>query len=259
MIETSAEIFKHKYLVNALALRHLSTRYRGSLLGFFWSFLNPLCLMLVYTLVFKYYIRFSGVDNYSVFIFCGLLPWLWTTQALSEGTSSIVSGGHLVTKSMFPAHVLGTVSVITALFNFLFSLPILLVVMLVSGYQLHVTWLGLLLLIPLNFIFLLGLVWALSPLNVKFRDVQHVVGNFLTFVFFLCPIVYPVSTVPESFRFTLHLNPFALFTIAYQNLLYDGVLPSAQTILYLGAFSLLCLLIGSMIYRETRETLAEML
>jgi len=125
MFHNIKELYRYRSLVWALVVRHLATRYRGSVLGFMWSFLNPLCLMLIYSLVFKYYIRFSGVENYTIFLFCGLLPWLWFSSSLSESTSSIVSSGHLITKSMFPAHILPTVSVITNLINFILSLPLL--------------------------------------------------------------------------------------------------------------------------------------
>lgn len=259
MQEIFSQLIKYRSLIAALVVRFLSSRYRGSVLGFFWTFLNPLCLMVVYTLVFKYYIRFDSVNNYSIFLFCGLLPWLWMQSSLIEGSVSIVSSGHLITKSMFPAHILPTVSLLTNLVNFVLSLPLLFIFMIVAGMAIHWTLLCVPFLILVNYCFLHGLVLMLSSINVHFRDVQHILGNLLTFLFFLCPILYPVSQVPERFRFTLELNPFALFTITYRELILQGDLPSVMHVLVMVVSALLSLLLGVIFYNRYRETFAELL
>lgn len=259
MLGNFTELWRYRALVKALVLRHLAMRYRGSLLGFLWSFLNPLCLMLVYTLVFTYYIRYADVEHYTVFLFCGLLPWAWVTSGLLEGTASVVSSGHLITKSMFPAHLLPAVSVITNLVNFLLSLPLLFIFMWAAGMEFHLTLLLLPLLFLLQFLFLHGLAVALSSLNVYFRDVQHILGNLLTLAFFLCPILYPPTSVPERFRFTLEYNPLALFTTFYHNLILDGVLPSLEAFSVLVGFVLIASVIGNFIYTRYHESFAELL
>jgi len=259
MLKNLEELWKYRALIWALAVRHIAMRYRGSLLGFFWSFLNPLCLMLVYTLVFKYYIRFDQVNNYTIFLFCGLLPWLWLSSGLIEGTSAIVSGGHLITKSMFPAHILPAVATITTMVNFLLSLPLLVFFMLLLGADFHWTLLLLPVPIAVQFVMQYGLTLFLGALNVHFRDVQHILGNLLTFVFFLCPIIYPAKVVPERFRFTLDLNPLAQLTQIYHALIMDGSLPALYPALYVAAFTLLCLAVGNLVYNHYRESFAELL
>lgn len=259
MFNSLRELYRYRALVGALVGRHLALRYRGSALGFLWSLLNPLCLMLVYTLVFKYYIRFNGVQNYTIFLFCGLLPWIWITSGLSEGASSIVGSGHLITKSMFPAHILPAVAVITSLVNFLLSLPLLFVFMLVFGVPAHASLALVPLVIALQFLLLLGAAVGLGALNVLFRDVQHLLANVLSFLFFLCPIVYPASSVPERFRFTLNLNPFAQLTVMYHDLILDGVVPSALSFVYIAAWVGVSLLGGYLIFSRYRESFAELL
>lgn len=259
IIDDFKELYKYRALLSALVGRHLAVRYRGSLLGFCWSLLNPLCLMLVYTVVFRFYIRYTEVDNYTIFLFCGLLPWLWVSSGIAEGTTSIVSSGHLITKSMFPAHILPAVSVLTTMVNFLLSLPLLFIFMLGLGVDLQFSMLFLPVLVLLQGFFLLGITLALSALNVHFRDVQHIVGNVLTFLFFLCPIIYPASAVPEAFQVTLQANPLALFTVAYQQVILDGVLPSLYALGYLCAFVALSLLIGAAVFNFYRESFAELL
>lgn len=232
-------------------------RYRGSVLGFMWSFLNPLLLMLVYTLVFRYYIRFNDVQNYTIFVFCGLLPWIWFTSSLSEGTSSIVSSGHLITKSMFPAHLLPTVAVVTNMIHYVLSLPLLFIFMIFMGVPFHSSLLLLPFVILTQFFLMLGVVLALSSLNVFFRDVQHLLGNFLTFLFFLCPVLYPLSSVPEKFRFTMEYNPIALITIFYHQVIIEGVVPGIKPIAFVLASVIGMFFIGNLIYNRYRESFAE--
>lgn len=261
MLNNFRELFKYRALLSALVVRHLSVRYRGSVLGFLWSLLNPLCLMLVYLIVFRFYIRFGEMDNYTytVFLFCGLLPWLWFSSALNEGTASIVSSGHLITKSMFPAHLLPTVAVLTTMVNFLLSLPIMLCVMVLFRIPIHWT----LLLVPFAIIgealLLYGMCLALSAFNVRLRDVQHLVGNLLTFLFFLCPILYPAHVVPAKFRFTLDYNPLAWLTRFYQELIMEGTIPALGGVLYFAAAVLASILVGNVVYDRYRESFAEML
>jgi ABC-type polysaccharide/polyol phosphate export permease len=244
--------------MQALVLRHLNARYRGSALGFIWSFLNPLCLIAVYSLVFRYYIRFDGVENYTLFLFAGLLPWIWFSSGLLEATASISSGGSLITKALFPAHILPMVSVFTNLANFIFALPLLVAFMLVCGVLPTLSFLALPLVMLLELIFLSGLALAFSALNVHYRDIQHILGNLITLWFFLCPILYPVSQVPEQFRFTMILNPVAHFTQMYQEIIVQGVVPSAELFMVAFAFSAVVFVLGNMVFNDYRDSFAEL-
>ncbi|HSO73180.1 MAG TPA: ABC transporter permease, partial [Thermodesulfobacteriota bacterium] len=120
------EVFRYRSLVSSLILRELKARYRGSVLGFLWTFLNPLLLLGVYALVFNVYFRIQ-MEHYAGFMFTGLLPWIWFSSSLIEGTNAITSGGSLITKVLFPGQLLPLVKVGSNLMNFLLSLPILFV------------------------------------------------------------------------------------------------------------------------------------
>lgn len=259
MVRIFSELWRARALVDALVRRHVATRYRGSVLGFLWSFMNPLCLMAVYTVVFSYWMRFNGGPHYHLLVFAGLLPWIWTTSALSEGTSSLVGSGHLITKSMFPAHVLPFVSVLASLVHFALALPVLLCFMFASGVSPSVNWLYLPGVIAVHATLLHGVTLGLSALNVFYRDVQHLVSNVLTFLFFLCPVVYPPSVVPERFRFVLELNPLAQITVFYQDLLIQGEAPSVQAFSYVFITALIALIVGGLIHERLREGFAEAL
>jgi lipopolysaccharide transport system permease protein len=258
MISNLFELFKFRQLVLALVERHLSARYRGSVLGFMWSLLNPLCLMIVYTVVFHHFMRNSAIANYEIFLFCGLLPWLWVTSSLAEGASSIVSSGHLITKSLFPAHILPVVSVLTNMIHFLLSLPIMVVFMLIQGVPFFLSLAILPVVIFLQLLFLTGIVIGLGSLNVLYRDVQHIVGNAITLLFFLNPIVYSASIVPERFKWALMLNPFSLWTITYQSIILEGIIPWSNIGL-LTVFSLISVIVGNLVFNNYRELFAESL
>lgn len=254
-----SELWRSRTLIDALVRRHIATRYRGSFLGFLWSFLNPLCLMAVYTLVFSHYMRVSGGPHYHIMVFAGLLPWIWSTSALHEGTSSLVSSGHLITKSMFPAHVLPFVSVVAAMIHFILALPILVVFMVFAGVHITSAWLLLPLVVALHALLLLGAVLGLSALNVFYRDVQHLLANILTFVFFLCPVVYPRENIPERARFWIELNPLALVTEFYQMVLVEGRLPSLSQLVYFALVAIGIFAVGVWIHQRNREQFAEAL
>jgi len=258
MFRNLTELWRFRALVWALVGRHLRARYRGSLLGFVWSFLNPLCLIAVYSLVFSYYMRATDVDNYPLFLFAGLLPWIWFSSGLLEATAAISSGGSLITKAMFPPHILPVVSVLTNLANFIFAIPLLLGFMLLSGMMPGVGLVVLPVVILIELVFLVGLGLMFSALNVHFRDIQHILGNLLTLLFFLCPIVYPVTNVPERFRFTLVLNPVASFTQMYHDIFLKGTFPQLSVLLIALCVSLVTFLVGNLVFNRYRESFAEL-
>ncbi len=252
------ELWRYRALIWALVCRHLNARYRGSVLGFIWSFLNPLCIIAVYSLVFRYYIRFESVEHYTLFLFAGLLPWIWFSSGLLEATSAISSGGSLMTKALFPPQILPVVAVLTNLINFLFAIPLLLGFMLLVGISPGISFLSLPVVLFVELLFLLGLSLALSALNVHYRDIQHILGNLLTLWFFLCPIIYPITNVPERFRFTLTLNPVASFTAMYQDIFLNKTMPDWSHLGIVFCISLLTFMIGNFIFNRYREGFAEL-
>lgn len=259
MFRNLIELWKFRALVWALVCRHLNARYRGSVLGFIWSFLNPLCLIAVYSLVFQYYMRLNNVENYSLFMFTGLLPWIWFSSGLIEATSSISSGGSLITKAMFPPQILPLVSVLTNLANFIFAIPLVIGLMLIVGILPKISLIMLPLIILIELIFLSGLSFFFAALNVHYRDIQHILGNLMTLLFFLCPIIYPISNIPEKWRFTMYLNPVALFTQMYHQVFLEGVFPDPLHLFLLTVVSLISLIVGCLVFNYYREDFAELI
>lgn len=249
-------LFKYRELIANLVAKELKARYRGSALGMLWTFLNPLLLLLVYALVFSVYMRVD-LENYAVFVFAGLLPWIWFSTSLLEGVNSITSSGALITKSMFPAEVLPMVKVIANMINYFLSLPLLFIFIFLYGVPVtsSVLWLPVVALAQL--LFTTGLVYLFSALNVRFRDIQHILNNLLVLWFFLCPIIYPVSQTPESFRFTFYLNPMAALAISYQDIFIWGRPPNFLIIMSLLAVGFVITLFGLREFDRFKETFAE--
>ena len=254
--QTLRDCYAYRALIGNLTNRQVSTRYRGSVLGFLWTLLNPLLLMAVYSLVFTVYARVA-MDNYGAFVFTGLLPWLWFSSSLTEGANSIVGNASLITKSMFPPEVLPVVSVLSGFLNFLFALPVLFLVLFIAGLPPTLPVLMLPVLLLLQSVMILGLVFLLAALNTQYRDVQHLLGNLLTFWFFLCPILYPISNVPERFRSLHSLNFMGELVVAYQDVLFHGRVPDWHSLAALAVVALALLLVGEWQFRRVRDSFAE--
>ena len=250
------ELYRYRSLIWNLVVRELKARYRGSMLGFMWSFLNPLLLISVYTLVFSVYLRFN-MENYVVHLMCGLLPWLWFSSSLLEASGSILAGGNLIKKILFPAEVLPLVVVMTNAINFLFSLPILLLFVILFKIPIGASILALPLVMLIQFVFSAGLAFMFSALCVHYRDIQHLLGNFLTLWFFATPIIYPLKQIPEKFQFTVHLNPVAPLVFAYQDIFYYHRFPSFQALMVVAVMALVTYAMGSMVFEKFRGSFAE--
>ena len=248
---------KYHDLLWQLVRRSLQSRYRGSVLGFLWSFLNPLILMLVYYLIFSVYMRIR-MDNYAVFMFCGLLPWIWFSSSAIEGTMSLISNANLIKKVLFPSEIFPLVTVIANLINYLLSLPILILFVFISKMEFSpalMFWFIPLVLIQT--IFTSGFVFATSALTVHFKDIQHILLNILTLWFFMCPIIYPITQVPLKFRFTITCNPVGLLVMCYQDIFFFKKTPAINHLLALTAVSLIIFLLGYKIFDNYRYTFAE--
>jgi lipopolysaccharide transport system permease protein len=224
-------VYRNRWLLYELVLRDLVLRYRGSLLGLLWTLLNPILFMAVYTLVFSVYLR-VGMPHYAVFLVCGLLPWLWFIGATQSGTSCILDGANFIGKTPFPSAILVAVPICSNFVNFLVSLPILFVMLLITHMQVGLPVVLLPALFLLQFVLIFGLLLILSTLNVFFRDLQQLVAVLLMLLFYVSPIFYPLSSIPAAYRTYPMLNPIVPIIVAYQDVFYRNVMPSALSLAY---------------------------
>jgi lipopolysaccharide transport system permease protein len=226
------ELYRYRVLIQNLVSRELKARYRGTILGFLWSFFNPFLLMVVYTVVFGFIIRPRDPSFeqspwlYALFLFCGVLPWVWFSSSSLESASVLMIHGNLIKKILFPAEILPVVTVTSNLVHFSFGLPVLVAFVFIFGRTL--TWYALLLplVVLVQFVFSLGFSFLISALTVHFRDIRDILANFLTFWFFATPIVYPISfsSIQGSrvLRALLNLNPMTHIMEGYHACLFYG-------------------------------------
>ena len=223
-----ARLFAQRRLVLALTERALKTRYRGSLLGIVWSFLNPLLLLGVYTLVFGFIYRprlGSLPEPYALFLFTGLLPWTWFASSLTEATQSIVDGGALLKKVAFPAEALPRVAVLANAAHFLLASPVLLAALYLAGPGLGPAAVAALAAVLIELLFASGLALAVAALGLFYRDVRDLLGHVLTLWFFTTPILYSLDGLSPALRRVIALNPLTPVFVAYQDSLFFGRLP----------------------------------
>lgn len=265
MLELSGRILRYRGLLATLVARELKARYRGSVLGFLWSLVNPLLLFLVYTFVFTRILqaRAEGAEPYALFLMIGLFPWIWASTSILEGTVSLTTNASLIRKAVFPAEILPLVSVISNLVHFLFAMPILgaaLVVGRVLGYPVG-GWPAVLLpiVIALQFLVVGGLTLGLAALNVHFKDVKDIVQNLLTLLFFLTPIIYPLTFVPTPLlrRLLIWANPVTAPTLVYHDLLLRGQLPEITVWLPLLLWAAVAWAAGGWLFSRLSDSLAE--
>jgi lipopolysaccharide transport system permease protein len=261
MLHNLARLLRYRGLIQSLVARELKARYRGSVLGFFWSFINPLLLLLVYSFVFENILdqRGLGLQRYELFLFCGLLPWTWFSSSLIESSGALLSGGNLIKKVLFPAEILPIVTVLANMVHFFFGLTILAIFLLWFDWlpqpATDLLWFPVTVIVQL--IFTLGCALILSALTVHFRDVRDILGNLMTFWFFATPIIYPWMNVPDL-MWVLNYNPFTHIAITYQEILYfPGPVGHWKWLLVLGAISIVWFFFGYFIFDRLRDTFAE--
>jgi len=256
MLSTFRELFAYRALIHTLVVRDLKARYRGSILGLLWTLVNPLLHMGIYALVFSVYLRVQ-TELYVVFLLCGLLPWIWLSSSLLAGATAIIEGGSLLKKIFFPPQLLPTATVTANFVNFLLGVPILFVFLLL--YDVREGWT--LCLLPLimvcQFAFTLGLTLLVAAASVHYRDIPHILSHLLTFWFFLSPIVYKSTQVPEQLRAVLSLNPFTPFVVAYQDILLYNTSPTWAAFAGMLCVSALALLSGVLVFTHFRWLFAE--
>jgi ABC-type polysaccharide/polyol phosphate export permease len=259
-----AEFAESRELMVNLTLRELRGKYKRSILGWSWSLLNPLASMLVFTVIFRVFLKVeidagdpSGMDNFAFFLLCGLLPWNFLSNSITGSMGVLVDNSNLIKKVYFPREVLVGANVASWVVALLLELGVLAVALLVAG-NFVVPWLlPTLLLVAVQTVFVTGVGLVLSVLNVYFRDIQHLVGILLQMWFYATPIVYSVDQVPDRLLFFYELNPMVRFVEAYRDCLYDLRFPSLADTAYLVAVAAATLALGLFVFARLEPKLAE--
>ena len=260
------ELLRYRELVRNLVIRDLKARYKNSVLGFLWSLLNPLLMMLVFTVVFTVMLP-SNIPNYPVFVLCALLPWNWFAGSLNGGINSVVGNANLVKKVYFPREALPLSVVLAQGVDFLLALPALFAMMLVFRIP-FTAWLLLLPVVMLvQLVFSLGIALFVAALNVFFRDTGVIMEVLLQAWFFLTPVVYDIMVLPESKLILGHdvdvrraafiLNPMASIIANYRVILYWGSPPAFDFLIRTALTSLVILVFGYWFFTHVASRFGE--
>ena len=267
MLNNLAGLWRHRALGFVLVSRELKARYRGSVLGFFWSLLNPLLMLAVYTIVFAFIFpgRSPSTSPYALFLFTGLLPWNWLAGGLTDAASSLTTHGALLRKILFPAEVLPLVAVAAQAVHFVLALPVLAAGLALGaagalGPPVPLGW-PLVQAVPLFLlegVFVAGLGLFLAALTVHFRDVKDILATGLTLWFFATPILYALPDLRAArLRAALLWNPATPFFEAWRDAFFRGawVAPERWGVLVL--VSLAAFLLGYALFDRLRDSFPE--
>lgn len=252
------ELYKYRYMLYTYVKQDLVGKYKNSLLGVVWVLLNPLIQFLVYLLVFSYIFK-NDIENYPIYLFIGLSSWTMFKTTITYAQGMIVRNAGIVKKINFPNEILPLSTVIGNVINYIFSLIIIIVGLLISGIGISF-WIFLVpVVVFVQAIFEYALSVIFSALNVFFRDVEQIVNNLLFIWMYATPIVYSVSMIPEKFMAFYRLNPMFHIIEAYRDLLYYGKCFNVFSVLSLFIFSVILLILAFFVFEKIKKKFVEVL
>ena len=257
MIAQTMELVRYRSLVQNLVSKDLKVRYKNSVLGFLWSLLNPLLMMLVFTFVFTQLLG-ETIPHFPVFVLIGLLAWNWTAASVVGGTKALTDNAPLITKVYFPRMLLPISVVAANMVHYLLALPVVFLFMFLEGMAFTPWILYLPVIVFVQFTFLVALALILSALHIYFRDTIVLVDVGLTAWFFMTPIFYQVEdVVPDLVQWMYWLNPMASIIAELHTILYAGGVPDPLFMARTLAQSLVLLVIGWLLFNRVGHHLGE--
>jgi ABC-type polysaccharide/polyol phosphate export permease len=246
------ELHKYRWLLEQLIARDLKKKYRKSILGYLWSVLNPLLMMLIMTIVFSKLFRFQ-IPNYPVYLLSGQLIFTFFGEATSIGMQGILANGAMIKKVYLPKYIFPFSSVLSSFTTMVFSLVALLIVMIATGTPFHWT----IVLVPVallyTLVFSIGIGILLSALLVFFRDLNYLWGVFLTALNYLTPIFYPVDILPEFARKLIILNPLFDYINFFRKIVLYGQWPTIQEHAVCLGFALVSIILGGWVFKNKQK------
>lgn len=258
-MKTILELFNYREMIFSLVRRDLKGRYKGSILGFFWTFLNPLLQLAVYTLVFSVIMK-SNIEDFYLFLFVALVPWIFFSTSVTGGSSCIWLQQDMVKKIYFPREVLPVSFVTSQFVNMLLSLIVVLVVLVISGKGINIKSLFCLPIIMLvEYMLSLGIALIVSASTVYLRDLEYLLGIITMAWQFLTPVMYSLDMVPEELIPVFLLNPMTSVIIAYRDILYYKRLPQLETLIHATILGGILLIVGFWVFRRLQRRFAEVM
>lgn len=243
-------------LIYILTVKEIKTRYKNNALGYFWSLANPLAYATIFYFAFGIIFRFD-MENYALFLICGLFPWQWLNNSAVTSANVFLVNSSLIKKAVFPRYIIPIASCLQESFHFVMTVPVIIVFMFIFEVEINsMLLLGLPLLLVIQFMMLVGLSLIIGTLNVFFRDINYMVLVLFQMLFYLTPILYPLSKIPEEYVAYMMMNPFLPIIQCWRGLFLEGTLDATYVSLA-SLYATIFLVIGIMVYRKLSWKFAE--
>jgi lipopolysaccharide transport system permease protein len=253
---TKGRLAQQLDLLRELVSRDMKILYKRSMLGIAWTLINPLLQLAVFAFIFQVVLPVN-IPKYSSFVFSGLLVWNWFQSSLFQATGVITNNRPLIRQPGFPISILPVVTVMTGLIHFCLALPILVVFIAIDGISITPALMYLPILLLLQFVLTVSLTYPLAAVNVSFRDTQHILGVLLQLLFYLTPLFYDISSVPDRLRSFYYLNPMVILVEAYRQIMIHGAPPNWSLLGILSLVSVVILPIGHRIFKRQSARFVE--
>lgn len=250
-------LYQYRELLKSNVKKEIRGKYKGSFLGIMWSFINPLLSVLVYAIVFPLILK-NPQPNYVVFLIVGIIPWNFFVTVMNQGVNTVVINGNIIKKVYFPREILPISVVTSGLVNFFISCLIILGFIVFGGMSLSPVMLLAPIIAIVQFMLLLGLLFAFSAINVYIRDVEYIVNFIMTLLFYATPILYSSELFKNTaFEWIMNINPLAHIINAYRSVFYYQQLPNFISLSIVAVLSLGILIIGYSIFKKLEKGFAE--
>ena len=256
------ELYEYREMIFSLVRKDLRGRYKGSVLGFLWTFINPLLQLVVYTIVFSVIMR-ASYEQYYLFLFVALVPWMFFSSSVTDGASSILREKHMVKKIYFPREVLPIATVTSAFVNMILTFIVVFGVVIIAGRGIHIhAMLCLPIVMIVEYILCLGIALIVSSITVYLRDLQYILGIFVMALQYLTPVMYGVDMVENSgagywLVFLFNLNPMTPIIRIYRQIIYYGEVPELHSLLLALIVGIVFIVIGEVMFKKLQKGFAE--
>ncbi len=250
------DLYNYRELLKTNIKKDVGGKYKHSFLGVLWSFISPLLQIAVYALVFQVILK-SDIENYTVYLCCGLIPWQYFSSVILRGAASIIDNGNIIKKVYFPREIL-PISVVTSEgVNFLISTIIILGFVIFGGIGLSIHILWYFVILAIQYVVSIGFAFIVSSLSVYFRDLLHLLSIIIQLLFYATPIVYTASAVPEGLQWIIKINPMSYLIEAYRNIFYNKMPPDMKSLFIPLVMGIALCIIGYMIFKKLERRFAE--
>lgn len=250
------ELYNYRQLLKSNVSKEIRGKYKGSILGILWSFVNPLLMTLVYAIVFPFVLK-NAQEHYTTFIVIAVLPWTFFTTAISQGTNCILVNGGIIKKVYFPREILPLSIVVSSLINFLISCLIIFIFLIFSGIGFSLYILLLPLIIIIQFTLVLGIVLITSSIDVYIRDLEYIINFFISMLFYATPVLYSMNMFPIKIQNILKLNPMTTIIESYRDVLFYQQVPNVLGLALVAIFSIIIIILGIKVFKKLEKGFAE--